>query len=131
MRRNLLFVLLLLLFPLFCVADLLPGFQEDLIVYGLNRPVAVEYAPDGRLFILEKGGTILVFKNGVLLRKPLLKVPVNDIVERGLLGLALDPEFSNNQYIYIYRTTSARPAGSGRYKLHRISNTKISNHVRL
>jgi glucose/arabinose dehydrogenase len=107
MNRYLLVVIFQLLFPLFCVAELLPGFQEDLIVYGLNRPVAVEYTPDGRLFIVEKGGTIHVFKNGALLRKPLLRLPVNDIVERGLLGLALDPDFSNNQYIYIYRTTSA------------------------
>jgi glucose/arabinose dehydrogenase len=107
MKRYLLVVILQMLFPLFCVADLLPGFQEDLIVYGLNRPVAAEYASDGRLFILEKGGAIRVFKNGALLPKPLLKVPVNDIIERGLLGLALDPDFSNNQYIYVYRTTSA------------------------
>jgi glucose/arabinose dehydrogenase len=87
-------------------SDLLQGFQEDLLVYGLNHPVAAEYSPDGRLFILEKGGNIRISKNGVLLRKPFLKLRVNDIFERGLLGLAIDPDFLNNHFIYIYRTTS-------------------------
>ncbi len=99
--------ILVLLVPVFSFAtDLLPGFQEELLVYGLNHPVAAEYAPDGRLFILEKGGTIRIFKNGVLLKKPFLRMRVNDIIERGLLGLALDPNFSTNHHIYIYRTTA-------------------------
>jgi glucose/arabinose dehydrogenase len=87
-------------------ADLLQGFQEDLIAYGLDHPVAAEYAPDGRLFILEKGGDIRIFKNGALLKRPFLRLRVNDIFERGLLGLAIDPDFQNNHFIYIYRTTS-------------------------
>jgi glucose/arabinose dehydrogenase len=107
MRRTF-FVFILIGLPLLASATILPaGFQEDLVVYGLRYPVAAEYAPDGRLFILEKGGTIRIFNNGVLLSKPFLKVPVNDLIERGLLGLALDPDFANNHYVYIYRTTSA------------------------
>ena len=81
------------------------GFQEELEVYGLNLPTAAEYAPDGRLFILEKGGRIRIFKNGSLLKKPFLVLGVDSFIERGLLGIAFDPNFLKNHYIYIYRTT--------------------------
>lgn len=105
--RSILFVLVVasLLPRLAFSADLLAGFQEDLLVYGLDHPVSAEYAPDGRLFIIEKGGKVRIFKNGVLLRQPFLKLRVNDIFERGLLGLAFDPDFKTNQFVYIYRTT--------------------------
>ena len=108
MRRIVFFLLILFSFiPDLCrSADLLQGFQEDLLVYGLTHPVAAEFAPDGRLFILEKGGNIRIYKNGGLLTRPFLKLRVNDIFERGLLGLAIDPDFLNNHFIYIYRTTS-------------------------
>jgi glucose/arabinose dehydrogenase len=105
-----LFALLVLLLcrTLLSATELGPGFQEDLLVYGLRFPVAAEYAPDGRLFILEKGGNVRIFKNGELLTRPFLKVKVNDIFERGLLGLAFDPEFASNGYLYLYRSTVAR-----------------------
>jgi glucose/arabinose dehydrogenase len=85
------------------------GFEESLLVYGLNLPVAAEYAPDGRLFILEKNGTIRVFKDGILLRRPFLRVPVSSLGEQGLLGIAFDPDFSSNHYVYIYRTVPVTP----------------------
>lgn len=81
------------------------GFQEELVAYGLNLPTAAEYAPDGRLFLLEKGGRIRIIKNGKLLAEPFLNVEVNSLSERGLLGIAFDPDFATNHYIYIYRTT--------------------------
>lgn len=85
---------------------LLPaGFQEELEVYGLNLPIAAEYSPDGRLFILEKNGRIRIFKQGKLLEKPFLTVGVDSLSERGLLGIAFDPQFPANHYLYIYRTT--------------------------
>jgi glucose/arabinose dehydrogenase len=102
-QRILIFIIVL---PLLSATQLPRGFQEDLVVYGLRRPVAAEFAPDGRLFILEKDGRIRILKNGKLLPKPFLKLNVNTLYERGLLGLALDPNFASNQYVYIYRTTS-------------------------
>jgi len=99
--------LLLLLIPLIAATQLPRGFQEDLLVYGLQMPVCAEYAPDGRLFILEKQGRIRIYKNGQLLPKAFLKVNVNGLYERGLLGIAFDPNFQNNHFFYIYRTTAA------------------------
>jgi glucose/arabinose dehydrogenase len=66
------------------------------------------FLPDGRLLILEQGGKIRVLKNGQLLPTPFISVKTNDAVvsngEEGLLGLAIDPNFSQNGYVYVYYT---------------------------
>jgi glucose/arabinose dehydrogenase len=63
-------------------------------------------APDGRIFVCQQGGALRVIKNGVLLSTPFLTVPVDANGERGLLGVALDPNFSSNQLVYIYYTAT-------------------------
>ena len=101
------FLFIILGFTLLSATQLPVGFQEDLVVYGLQQPVCAEYAPDGRLFILEKPGRIRIFKDGKLLSKPFLKLNVDALYERGLLSIAFDPNFANNHYVYIYRTIAA------------------------
>lgn len=61
-------------------------------------------APDGRIFILEKDGRVLVVENDVLLPDPLIELAVDYEDERGLGGIALDPDFETNQFIYLYYT---------------------------
>ena len=82
-----------------------PGFTDTLVVGGLSQPTACEFAPDGRLFILLKGGTVRIFKNGSLVPSPALNLQVTDNSERGLLGITFDPNFSSNRFIYLYYTT--------------------------
>ncbi|MEX0616987.1 MAG: PQQ-dependent sugar dehydrogenase [Candidatus Woykebacteria bacterium] len=83
------------------------GYAETPLVSGLSIPTAMEFAPDGRLFVSEKGGSLRVIKNGNLLSTPFLTVSVNTVSERGLLGIAFDPDFQNNRYIYVYYTRSS------------------------
>jgi glucose/arabinose dehydrogenase len=64
----------------------------------------VDVAPDGRVFLCEKTGRIRVYKGGNWLTAPLLTVDADFAEERGLLGIALDPDFANNPYVYIYYT---------------------------
>lgn len=82
------------------------GFQEETVVAGLSGPTALAFAPDGRLFLLEKAGTVRVFKGGQLLPAPFLQLSVTANSERGLLGIAFDPAFATNGYVYLYYTTS-------------------------
>src|SRR4026209_506757 len=82
------------------------GFSESLFVNGLSSPTAMDFAPDGRLFVCEKGGSLRVIKNGILLPDPFLTVTVNSSGERGLLGIAFDPNFATNQFVYVYYTTN-------------------------
>jgi glucose/arabinose dehydrogenase len=63
-------------------------------------------APDGRIFVCQQGGALRVIKNGVLLPTPFLTVTVNSSGERGLLGVAFDPNFASNQLVYVYYTAT-------------------------
>lgn len=86
------------------------GFTDNpTFVSGLNTPTAMEIAPDGRLFVAEKGGSLRVVKNGQLLSTPFVSLTVNDDGERGLLGVAFDPDFATNHYVYVYYTTPGPP----------------------
>ena len=87
-------------------ATLPAGFTESLVASGLNNPTAMQFAPDGRLFVCEQGGRLRVIKNGSLLSTPFLTVTVSSSGERGLLGVAFDPDFAVNQFVYVYYTAT-------------------------
>ncbi|MFQ5654801.1 MAG: PQQ-dependent sugar dehydrogenase [Planctomycetota bacterium] len=79
-----------------------PGFHVETMVSGLDNPVAFAFAPDGRVFVNERlTGRIRVVEDGVLLPEPLATVAVSPSGERGLLGIAIDPDFEHNRYIYV------------------------------
>ena len=59
-----------------------------------------------------------VVKNGALLSQPFLTVSVNSSGERGLLGVAFDPNFASNNFVYVYYTTSTSPDPQSREPLH-------------
>ena len=67
----------------------------------------MEFAPDGRLFVAQQTGALRIIENGVLLATPAITLSVNSSGERGLLGIAFDPNFSSNNFIYLYYTLSS------------------------
>jgi hypothetical protein len=85
-------------------ASLPSNFSEQLIASGLASPTAMQFAPDGRLFICEQAGRLRVIKEGVLLTTPFLTLTVASAGERGLLGVAFDPGFTTNHFVYVYYT---------------------------
>lgn len=87
-------------------ATLPTGFTETQVATGLQSPTAMAFAPDGRLFVAEQGGRLRVIKNGALLATPFLSVTVSAVGERGLLGVAFDPNFATSQYVYVYYTAT-------------------------
>ena len=80
------------------------GFTDTLIASNLNKPTAMALAPDGRLFVCEQGGTLRVIKNNTLLSTPFVSLTVSAVGERGLLGVAFDPNFVANKFVYVYYT---------------------------
>lgn len=80
-----------------------PGFAAVQVASGLD-PVAFALAPDGRVFIAEKFGRVMIVENGVLRSEPFLEIEVDNYTERGMSGIALDPDFETNQFVYIYYT---------------------------
>ncbi|HXK32608.1 MAG TPA: PQQ-dependent sugar dehydrogenase, partial [Dehalococcoidia bacterium] len=93
----------------------LGGFATDVLFSNEYVVTAFDFAPDGRIFVGKKDGTILVWEDGSLLASPFYVIPnVNDHHDRGLLGLALDPDFAVNGYVYVaytYENNAADPGG--------------------
>jgi glucose/arabinose dehydrogenase len=92
--------------PAAAATNLPPGFEDVTVVSGLASPTAMEFAPDGRIFVAEQGGKLRVVKNGTLLTTPFVTVPVDASGERGLLGVAFDPNFQTNQFVYVSYTAT-------------------------
>jgi glucose/arabinose dehydrogenase len=96
----------------FGAANVPEGFTQSKLTDGLSRPTAMEFAPDGRLFVTERSGTIRVVEtDGTLPPEPFADISsqVDDRGERGLLAIAFDPDFENNCYLYAYYTRKAIP----------------------
>lgn len=85
---------------------LVEGFAVDTYAEGLVSPTALEFAPDGRLFIAQKDGAVRLVEAGRLQEAPVLDLVVWNFGECGLLGLALDPGFTINHYVYLFATVS-------------------------
>jgi glucose/arabinose dehydrogenase len=88
--------------------DSLPaGTVAETYLSGAELPVALAFAPDGRLFYNElRTGRIRVVQNGMLLPDPFYQFSVADQTDgTGLLGLALDPDFQRNHYVYAFYTS--------------------------
>jgi glucose/arabinose dehydrogenase len=90
-------------------ATLTSGFSETVITSSVVNPTAMAFSPDGRLFVCQQDGALRVIKDGVLLPTPFVSLSVESTGERGLLGVAFDPNFAANQLVYVYYTTSAAP----------------------
>ncbi|MFP2911524.1 PQQ-dependent sugar dehydrogenase [Pyxidicoccus sp. 3LFB2] len=82
------------------------GFAQEVVVSGLELPTAFAALPDGRLLIAEKAGVVRLFKDGALQATPFidLRERVNAHHDHGLLGLAVDPAFETNGYVYLLYT---------------------------
>jgi glucose/arabinose dehydrogenase len=85
-------------------ATLPQGFEATDYVSIGQRLTAMAWSPDGRLFVSEKTGGVRVVKNGNLLPTPFLTVTTNTNDEKGLKGVAFDPNFGSNGYVYVYYT---------------------------
>jgi len=94
---------LFLLLPRNLEAQVYPAdFNQVQVANGLTNPTYITFSPDGRIFVSEQGGSLRIIKNGVLLPTPFLTLTVNADAEGGLLGVAFDPDFSSNNFIYVY-----------------------------
>lgn len=82
----------------------LQGFVDEGVITGLSLPVAFTTLPDGRVLIAEKAGVVRIASGGRLRPDAFidLRARVNDYWDRGLLGLAADPAFAQNGFVYLF-----------------------------
>lgn len=105
--QTLCLIIITLLQSIVVTAQTLPAnFQRVTVATGLNTPTAMEFTPDGRILICQKGGQLRVYKNGSLLSTPAITLSVNTAGERGLIGVTVDPAFATNNFVYLYYSTS-------------------------
>ena len=105
---------------------LMPQVQLQLLVAGLAQPVYITHAGDGsgRLFIVEQGGVIRIFKNGSLLTTPFLNITSRVISggEQGLLSVAFHPNYETNGRFFVnYTAPGGGAAGQSIIAEYRVS----------
>jgi glucose/arabinose dehydrogenase len=88
--------------------NLPPGFAQKKVVGGLTKPIDMEFAPDGRLFIASKGGQVRIAKrDGTVATLLDISAKVTTFGERGLQALTFDPNFATNHFVYLNYTRKA------------------------
>jgi len=109
------------------------GVKVETVAENLDVPWAIAFAPDGRIFFTERDkGTLRVIEGGQLRQEPVIKYKVFKEGAGGLLGLALDPSFEENHYMYLYYTSSENFTGyMGMNKVGRYTekDNKLSNET--
>jgi glucose/arabinose dehydrogenase len=95
------------------------GFADELVTSGVPAPTALAFTPDGRLLVAGQGGTLHVVAGGALQPLPALDLTASTCSdsERGLLGVAVDPAFAVDPYVYMYYT----------FKKHGVCTRNASN----
>ena len=86
-------------------------FTVETVVTGLATIWAIDFAADGRIFLTERSGRIRTVASGRLDPEPWITLDVVESAESGLLGLALDPEFATNGFVYVAYTYSTADGG--------------------
>src|SRR5688500_6228152 len=92
--------------PRLLLANVPAGFSDSLVAGSLTRPVAMDFAPDGRIFVTEQPGRVRAISNGVLQPTLVVTLTGSAVGARGALGLALDPNFAQTQFVYVYYTAA-------------------------
>ncbi len=111
--------------PLFS-GTVIPGFTETTIVgTGIASPTGMAVAPDGRVFVTQQGGQVRVIQNGSLLAAPALSLTVDSAGERGLIGIALDPNFASNGFAYLQYTVPGATAHNQVSRVTLSGNTMV------
>src|SRR5262249_40786224 len=86
------------------------GFVDTTFQGSLDQPTAVAFLPDGRMLVTEKTGALDLTDGSTLTTLVTLGVCTDS--EMGLLGVAVDPAFATNGFIYLYRTDDSGGCGS-------------------
>ncbi|MGB9936803.1 MAG: PQQ-dependent sugar dehydrogenase [Methanobacterium sp.] len=91
-----------ILFFMFLTPSSQPGNQTEILAENLNTQWAIDFLPDNKIIFTQRNGEVSILDNGTI--KSIGNVSTVQIGESGLLGIAVDPEFNTNKFVYIYYT---------------------------
>jgi glucose/arabinose dehydrogenase len=104
-------------------------FRVETVLTGLEIPWSLNFAPDGRLFVTERPGRVRIATPG---GSSEVALTVDDVFadgEAGVLGLALDPQFAQTRFVYIYYTAAIPGTGVNRIVRYREVNSRLGERV--
>ena len=123
---------ILLIILLASVAFLTPNaFAEinvEIVLDNLKNPWEIEFAPDGKIFFTERDGKLWVIDNESILQL-VAEFPASNTSEGGLLGLELDPDFENNQFLYLYQTYMDIPTHQNKVVRYTVNNNQLTDEL--
>src|SRR5688572_3890957 len=104
-------------------------FRVETVLTGLEIPWSMNFAPDGRLFVTERPGRVRIVTLGGASELALTLDGVYAQGEAGLLGLALDPEFAQNRFVYLYYSATVTGGAVNRIVRYREVNSRLGDRV--
>jgi glucose/arabinose dehydrogenase len=124
MQRRVIFLFAFLLLAIGCIAAFItptrnvqaevysPGFEDSDLGIGFPLPISLDFLPDGRMVVIGQGGALRVYTgtyaaNNSFTQLSSYSFPTTilcNFEERGLTGLAIDPDYATNNYIYLFYT---------------------------
>jgi len=97
------FVLIIILFVFILLKSTKQtGFETEILIKNLDTPWGIDFLPDGKIIFTERDGKVSIWNNGKL--NVIGNLDVNQKSESGLLGIAVDLEFNENKFLYVYYT---------------------------
>ncbi len=105
------------------------GFADTAAATSLNHPTALAFLPDGTFVVTEQPGDLVLVNGGTQTTLGAIDV-CYDGGEMGLLGAAIDPNFTSNGFIYLYRTNGTATCGGGPGRVNEVVRvTKTGNSI--
>ena len=110
-----------------CKATLTPSFEKVALDENTSNPMELTIADDGRVFYIDRNGAVRIIKeNGSVLTAG--TVPVYTGQEFGLLGIALDPDFATNNWVYLYYSPTGSESDRPHLALHDVGRHAAARH---
>lgn len=104
------------------------GFEVRTVAAGLALPTAITWAPDGRMFVAEKKGTVeVVNPDGTITQLLDISSHLYAVADRGLLGIAADSDFAHNHWLYLLYVYNPTPAPTGLARTSRLTRVTVND----
>lgn len=106
-------------------ADVMPEenrFQRTVLAANLYEPMEMDLLPDGRPIFIQRGGDVIVYDPEFAATAQVGTFDVHTEFEDGLMGMALDPDFTENNWIYFYYSPQ------GEESIQRLSRFKFTKN---
>ena len=113
-------------------ANVPDGFSDQTVLDQIDAPIALAFTSDGRMLITSKAGELWVYEEGQTDPSVALDLTAQvcaNSAERGLLGVAVDPNFATNHYVYLYYTAQVGPDCDSRNEVNRVSRFTMSGNA--